>query len=1153
MKRRARNKAVERQAVFNLVTEAQKLDSPPTAQAVLRRLAMSPYSKAAFGVVRPLNFTDIEAKSIPLLSPTWEDECRWQLSLFQHASEYLNSFLEAEDGLNKDFLQGRIAETPEQIQSLSKPFGASLWAIGRLFTWAALSGGAEKVVHELGRVVSVKGRPLQTFITQWLGLRSDRTQPASALPKRLEELFSKKDGIEGIYSFTKGILLNNDTGSFTKVFDTFHSLNRFPLIDRYLFIRRLLFSILHREQKLPEGLTSTILGIAESINDPFFKNLSSFVLGGAPPALKNPSVTLLDQYTLGHYDSSMEGALELVVEHPGDLLYYLLAAKSASILKTDVLDALEGRIPQDSVSAILLKKLQTLYSSASAETSTKAELDRLVLDLDCPSLGFGIADIVSDVPQLLGGENRPAWALFSRDANPLLLERFQVALPSADLQSVYSSTSPTIALYTKKTDENAEGLERQLSLIPTERLARIKAQALYRERRLEEATNALEPMHEGDDFRSAHCTPRDRLLLKYLLIDALQKTSRLDEALDLCVTSCLHDRITFSDLPIEEILIKVDFSKSPAVLGSPSRTILMAEYGYEAQAVHSSLNSYLHIRGVTKPSDLLSDETSDADVLLLSHCTRQVLAFSLAFTNTSEINQERITLCEALEASTLNKRRKAQIGSELEEMMGELFLERATEEVDASKIYIDIESLKEIMLHDCADIFARIQTYRSVKVRLYKVADLLDEAEVSQKKELESVQYLTSIHVDAASSEFANLFSQLREEYLWNRNHGLNPNLSMTLRHGTLLGQIRKPFQDCRLVTELEHSSNKYKDNEHWKNELSLDANSYKELNEAFSNLAENVDLKCEDIRQLYIQIKKDSLQKPELALFDFNFEEEEVQALWEEESPNKEKPHELIDIALDKLNQRLSECLLSVRNFFESDISNQLLSYLSDFEVSLSKIALIEHDSKTLLRELARCRTEVQDSMKLIASWFTIQEGSRIPQFTFEQLFNFSCEQLQRVSPRHIKEFEIVTNDTLQIDGRHFSILFHLLYILLSNALRHSHLPADELVIFLDTSQDDTTTVIKVRNLLAEGIDANQLAEHVASEICAKATDAAGELVSKEGGTGFAKIWRILRIDLDSDEASLSCTAPAKDEICLQVTIPTKSLTAHQDEHTTN
>jgi hypothetical protein len=69
---------------------------------------------------------------------------------------------------------------------------------------------------------------------------------------------------------------------------------------------------------------------------------------------------------------------------------------------------------------------------------------------------------------------------------------------------------------------------------------------------------------------------------------------------------------------------------------------------------------------------------------------------------------------------------------------------------------------------------------------------------------------------------FQAMIINLRDEFISSAEHGLDGYLSVRIRHGTLVSQLRSPLEAANLITKKHSETGAYYSNEHWKKKLVL-------------------------------------------------------------------------------------------------------------------------------------------------------------------------------------------------------------------------------------------------------------------------------------------------------------------------------------------
>ncbi len=188
-------------------------------------------------------------------------------------------------------------------------------------------------------------------------------------------------------------------------------------------------------------------------------------------------------------------------------------------------------------------------------------------------------------------------------------------------------------------------------------------------------------------------------------------------------------------------------------------------------------------------------------------CAFEVLAESFWFESQDEIALERISLCEWLIENDPENRRIDQ--AEIAEISRILAIRELTHHAERSRIFVDTDAIIESLPKTILDRATRCMT-----LGMLKDVSLRQTIEIT-KALMEEIDNSRIFIIDEGFRLFKQVFEDLKTQFLSSNKYGLDANLSQRIRHGTLAGALRAPFESQQLVT-LKDSSGSYMQNDFW-------------------------------------------------------------------------------------------------------------------------------------------------------------------------------------------------------------------------------------------------------------------------------------------------------------------------------------------------
>lgn len=526
-----------------------------------------------------------------------------------------------------------------------------------------------------------------------------------------------------------------------------------------------------------------------------------------------------------------------------------------------------------------------------------------------------------------------------------------------------------------------------------------------------------------------------------------------------------------------------------------------------------SLKRFLKQKNVGKVSELIIDGSEKLRFFLENAADRQVLALHRLFKNSNEVIDERILICKNLFDYYQDKRYLEEISA----LSKEQTISGLVQQVDDSKIYVDIENIKNKELKDkefnvLFDVFKN--TDDKVKFLENQSPEILQILSLLQSKGLSLTYYSKdeSLEIDYKYSLFQKLYLDVRDKFVFDPKYGLDYYLSTRIRHGTIDNQLRNHLQEYHLVTNTDDSG-QYIDNVYW---LTRFGNSQKckEILNVFSKNADNLIYVLKNER---IQIKtEDNNSKPK-AVFDFSSEmlSPYMDDLYLECSQTDFD--NCVSIIFNKLWEYTEVCLSQMKEVLD-ETHNLMRKLLDDLYSDISES--LQNNNKYLKEfkdSITSCQTNLQLDFSKVQGWFQRKDISTFD-FSIPQVFEASMSAINRINQGGLSVQKNI-NSTSSFKGEYFGAMHDLFHDILNNVLdyekKRRSIKGEAVATIIEK---DSTLYIEVTNPIAKE-DVQGL-----KSIVKESEEGYSSLISKgrsrlEGKSGFAKIYNIVTNVLESND----------------------------------
>jgi hypothetical protein len=888
------------------------------------------------------------------------------------------------------------------------------------------------------------------------------------------------------------------------------------LIDRYCsFVRAMQFSLALGDGELGRRIADIATATARAIKDPRLAVVAGMLqpegLERAPGG--DTVFAALDLYTAGRYEAAAEAALEGLAGQPGGFEFYELSVHS------QLRGGRPPRIPfpESSAAAEILRLLNDVLSRNEDSSNSLRRLTKLSYQFDCLPIGAQIlsfvrrhdskpAETVNTYANHSTTVPTPRLSIFMEDESSALrnLTRLDQLHPGNLSVRLFSDVRRSLAA--RRDLIAADG-------IPETRLWKYRSFVFEQSTLYEEALHAYQKLDEhsnGDLLLKADATAG--LYRCHLRLDrVLESASILARAA--AITPWLVPEST-----IREVLGKYPLRRDPAWLRDVCWPVLhvtanMEGYArYDLDQLHDVLDEFLAAHELNRPTELRSLRSTLPPpclvVVLWALCTTEVLQSSVWYDSQDEVERERIAICEWL--VELDPPHAAEYLREIAELNSRATMRELAHKVGQSKIFVDTEGLKESLPQSFIDRAERCLQFAELRSELRGTLE-------AAKFKAENVKAVSIVIIDGALGLFSQLFNEVKQLFLYSNEYGLDSNLSQRIRHGTLLGAIRAPFEQASLVT-LKNAEGVYLDNVHWLSRLTEPGETPTETARvALQELSRDIDSIAHEVRTRWIQIKGQA--NDHHGMFDYEFGEAQLHSLYEGMG-TLATVDALVDVILEALWKRTEEDLQAARSVITGRLKERLSASLDRCQHSLE--AVVSTEKVVEFRSaVTSCKTSLEYALESVAGWFRVDQANRMPAFTVAGLIDAILDNVERYCrPSHLEVTRAI-GVTRPVQGRLFRPLWDVFFILCDNVAKHSMLTS--VPVDLNVVEEDAKIRIEVVNELGQEVDLDELGRKAALTSGRERSDDEWDLLRREGGSGLTKIHKILRYEIRSEAYDLN------------------------------
>jgi tetratricopeptide (TPR) repeat protein len=706
-------------------------------------------------------------------------------------------------------------------------------------------------------------------------------------------------------------------------------------------------------------------------------------------------------------------------------------------------------------------------------------------------------------------------ALNGSKLTPLQLRNLPVADPAALLDAAIAAHPGSLSLRLQRAVLAFGETELDPALcaqLPADRQSLYTARALTRLGRHDDAIAMLRPFLEHDADAVANDARRELFL-------AYQAAGRRKEALRLVADAHrrnpkLHALFRITSLldeieqgtgkpPFEEIALSIAYHVANRFGGD-------ARAGAEADAAEE----YALSLGAALPSQIDPQATNvDGelfDIYLDQVCSPAVLDKFMAIENTDQVEIERLEICRILSERDLVGRQRYL--DEIQEITRRRVVRERFEQVERTKIYVDTEGVKRQAERTLRDTYTRFAVAladvgeASERVRMMrKVQEILSEIDADGVR----------IHfTDLPASERELMFERLVRDFMRmlisSQEYGLEAYLSTRVRHGTMGNQLRSAFEVNSLITQRDGGV--YQPDRFWPEALNLGYNPLAGwLSDRLARFSEAIDAAIEDLVRRRVQVRSDTCPNGLFVFQSFNYDIIRLQS--------EIVPDTSFDVFLDKVIDQfwrvLELSLSAVRGYIEEDFLQVVHAIIDDLERDVVQ-ELSGINSSLLRAAIAAARTQMSVTVANVANWFTLARDMERPDYEFGVAVEVATESIRVCHPSLDVQLARRDEVTFECRGRSLESLVYLLFTAMDNAVAHSGFVDAAPEIALETTLAGGWLEMTLINSCVPVTGFETINAKLAGlRARLDAEESEQNLAVTEGGSGYAKIIRILRHDL--------------------------------------
>lgn len=1035
---------------------------------------------------------------------TFDAEFFWAKGVLNRNLSSIKVFLKLKETYSFHLIFGRYVEAEKILDEVESVFGFSLWLIkNRIALYQIWRGLEEQKKYSNNLKSKLRGGSITRFLVHWISIRNESTTSVGRFRSQTEQILSKlnSEKQKGFKELLDYHLFGDNLYSTEDLIQVVRLSYSASIIDYYeSFVSLLKNMILESNVVNRSKALGFISGDSKNIGDERLHNLALF--SGI-----NLGDNYLDEASVDAYDDILKGKFEdafrisqIELSRENNLAINIILNSYAKVFIAEGIDntAIENdkkeelTLIETSISS-LSRVLQKGLSYASNEFN---ELNKIAINFSGFSWSTSIKLVLGREMSLLQTQSKGLLGeiLNIKTLHPFLLDYIE----ATSLSELYSQICESH--YGSRISIDYHKALRELVEIKSDDL--FSGFMFY--------GNGLISFHKNElDSAINYSEGLNSLKINFfvrrsfgIMSHAFLKMGNYKDACKLVADIYVKEKSYYPFLPLQELssiivpgtmiwkdcnsLIELSILFDACVKHINKSTETSRRFAYE---------DYLISIGINKPSEI-DQKIREGDVEKVVYylryiCIESTMDTSLAFAGGSnEVIEERLKVCRLL--VELDPKNEIVYKQEIKELVRRQVIASRRQEVDQSRVYVDVASIKDWAEAELEESYYRYITYLKTG---------LDSKNIVSK-------IITPSVIDVPDDEVKELLTimieEIRSSYL-SSDIGLDRFISTRIRHGELERTMRIPIQKHNLITKKEVKTGPYLPNKYWLERIDGNTDSLGQVNLAFQKFSEDYDNLIAKIANEWLQIK--GKDKPN-GLFDLSFGTPDILRIASSIDASTTLS-EFIDLVIKYLDSGLILILVNIREVLNSrgkDEAKALLNQLYETISQNSQVSNIE-----LTRAITQARTDLAAQLDKIIEWFVPStEGSSAP-YVIEDAIMVAEAIIKEATPSF-------TVEILRNEGEEYSIhgqlptFIDIFINCFENVIKRSGLLAPSAQIELhykDIDEMHFSINMKISNGLGPNIDLEKTTEILREIKQRLVQNSYSKYVATEQNSGLIKIYK--------------------------------------------
>lgn len=1119
--------------------------------------------KYIYGIPLPKKYDEL-MKCQPLKSRgNLEKEINWYTITLCNFSEEINYFLNMKNKFEVKLINGEYNEAEEIINSIENDICVSVWSIENRLLLEEFRGGLEKNKEFLSIINEYDNSVIISIAADFFSKRAETSMSVENCNQNFNKLINKiNDSKLKEYLFFKLNYRGNNT--YSDAAFILHVDNNLSIIDKYLtYIKMIEMIVIDFENG--KKFLKNIKKVYKKIKDNSLKKIIQYYQPETEIILDEESILLNkinNLYILGRYEECLNLCRENIKIYSNCFKLYDYYIKSLMYLNLDL------NLESDSENNSLLNKiLKNMYSIYIDKINTSISIDnigRIMQQLSSAKISYQLYEFLQK--RFLGLESRSNTILSELNTEVTLPDFSRVYLDKHDsikyLNNYYETIKDNqftsfLLTYYKNLNCLNEAYSNDIPIYRKDMYIakQYVTKEVYNEAIKIYENNLIPKYRNSNDLCKKYVFEEimKNLYLSYLNIGNISK------CIDILIESYLEYNTFFPlRFDIERLIKTVErqtiadkkvlFKDISIPIMYYINTKIFGEDLQNSSKIAGAIDNYLKLNSLNTPSSIQKNyqhlDRTRLIFFLRKVCNTEILRRSYKINSPEKLMNERIAICNWL--INLDEENANDYNQEKKDILKEIMIEKRMRVFDESKIYVDTEAITNVTIPQIKESFERYVKATTFSKEL-KFVDLdVDSNNISSliylnDDKINEVE-VTYSH-DYKYTLFKELAIQLRDQFLFNKQFGLDTFLSARIRHGIITTKLRKIFEDLNLIT-LKDKSGIYLENEYWNLELAIDnENKEYELNKILDEFSNKIDCIIYEKLKGWMQIKIDSKSN---GLFEYKFDESILREYYEKYE-NITNCEILVDSIFESMWIKSEENLEIIKDKLSNELKDDFLLELDCLNKQVKSLLVNNNNFMSIVSNLTACKVKIENEMNSLIKWFNINKNEYVIDYSMDELLS-TCLAIIDNEEFSSKIYEglMISSNKIFI-GSCFTYFVDILLILLNNIIGKSKVKVSDLNIIMEVIEKNDILKINISNNVSDVADFDKIIK-IINEIKCNLTNCTDMgKTREEGGTGFYKIDKILKYNLKRNNYNFDFYLE-NDKFTVNIEIETGGLVKNED-----